>query len=63
MDWCKEIYNEQKKLIIKLNAKFLASMLSKMRAPEKYDVVDKNFAKILDAYERNYLSQKSNRSK
>lgn len=63
LDWCKEIYNEQKKLIIKLNAKFLASMLSKMRAPEKYDVVDKNFAKILDAYERNYLSQKSNRSK
>jgi len=61
LDWCKEIYNTQEKLIIKLNAKFLASILSKLRNPEKYDVVDKSFANLLDAYETNYLSQKSSR--
>ncbi len=61
LDWCKEIFSEHKKLIIKLNAKFLASMLSKLRTPEKYDVIDKNLAKLIDTYERNYLSQKSGR--
>lgn len=61
LDWCKEIYNNQEKLIIKLNAKFLASLLSKLRNPEKYDVIDKSFANLLDAYETNYLSQKSSR--
>ena len=61
LDWCKEIFSEHKKLIIKLNAKFLASMLSKLRTPEKYDVIDKNLAKLRDTYERNYLSQKSGR--
>lgn len=61
LDWCKEIYNSQNKLIIKLNAKFLVSILSKLRNPEKYDVVDKSFANLLDTYETNYLSQKSSR--
>ncbi|MCX0338459.1 P-loop ATPase, Sll1717 family [Acinetobacter radioresistens] len=61
LDWCLEMYNMHKKLIIKLNAKFLASILSKLRSPEKYDVVDKNISKLLDIYERNYLSQKSSR--
>ena len=36
-------------------------MLSKLRTPEKYDVIDKNLAKLIDTYERNYLSQKSGR--
>lgn len=62
LDWCKEMYNTQNKLIIKLNAKFLAGILSKLRNPEKYDVIDKSFAKLLDTYETQYLSQKSTRN-
>lgn len=63
LDWCKEIFTNHKKLIIKLNAKYLANMLGKLRNPEKYDVIDRSLAKLLDIYETNYLSQKSTRRK
>lgn len=61
LDWCKEMYNSQGKLIIKLSAKYLVKLLSKLRTPEKYDTVDKQIATLLDTYERNYLAQKSSR--
>jgi hypothetical protein len=59
LDWCKEIYNTQDKLIIKITAKFLVKIISKLRNPEKYDIVDRSIAQLLDNYERKYLGHKS----
>jgi len=36
-------------------------MLSKLRSVEKYDVVEDSLTKILDIYERRYLSLPSTR--
>jgi hypothetical protein len=60
LDWVKEMYNStDRKLIIRLYYKFFIKMLSKLRSPEKFDVVDDALAKIIDTYERRYLGQSS----
>lgn len=63
LDWVKEMYSNEKKLIIHLSSKFLSRMLSKLRNPEKHDAVDKGLNGILDTYERLYLSNQSSRKK
>jgi len=62
VDWMREMYISHKVLIIKLPAKFLTRVLSKLRNPEKHDVVDRLLNSLLDTYERNYLSLKINRT-
>ena len=56
VNWIREMYYTNDKLIIRLSYKFFTSMLSKLRTPEKYDAVDSYLSKVLDRYERNYLS-------
>jgi hypothetical protein len=56
LDWVRETYTSHGKLIIRLSYKFLIKMLSKLRNPEKHDVVDDALGNILDKYERTYLS-------
>jgi hypothetical protein len=62
LDWVREIYQSEKKLIIRLSYKFFTRLLGKLRNPEKHDVVDGALAGILDTYERQYLSIPSSRS-
>ena len=63
LDWVKEIYTTQKKLIIRLSYKFLTKLLGKLRNIEKHDVVDHALSALLDNYERRYLSLQSTRTK
>lgn len=58
LEWVREMYyhDSQKKLIIKLSASTLTSLLSKLRNPEKFSVADKRLNGLLDKYETNYLS-------
>lgn len=59
LDWVREIYTTEHKLIIRLSYKFFQRMLGKLRNPEKHDVVDGALSAILDTYERRYLSLQS----
>ena len=54
--WIREIYHNDKKLIIKIGAGFLSNQLSKLRSPIKHDVADQALEKLIDNYERVYLS-------
>lgn len=63
LDWVKEIYTSQQKVIVKLSHKFLQKLLGKLRNPEKHDAVDHALATLLDQYERSYLSLQSTRAK
>lgn len=56
LDWVREIFNTEKKLIVRLSYKFFQRLLSKLRNPEKHDAVDNAMSSLLDTYERNYLS-------
>jgi hypothetical protein len=62
LDWVREIYQAEKKLIIRLSYKFFTRLLGKLRNPEKHDAVDNALAGILDMYERQYLSIPSSRA-
>ena len=61
LDWVREIYNAEKKLIVRITHKTLARLLGKLRNPEKHDVVENALNSILDVYERRYLSMPSTR--
>ena len=56
LDWVREIYYTQNKLIIRLSYKWLLRLLSKLRIVEKYDVIENALSTMLDIYERRYLS-------
>lgn len=62
LDWVREIYQSEQKLIIRLSYKFFTRLLGKLRSPEKHDAVDGALSGILDTYERQYLSIPSSRS-
>ncbi len=62
LDWVREIYHSEKKLIIRLSYKFFTRLLGKLRNPEKHDSVDSALSSILDTYERQYLSLPSSRA-
>ncbi|MCB5185211.1 ATP-binding protein [Methylobacillus gramineus] len=63
LDWVREIYYTQNKLIIRITYKTLTRLLSKLRNPEKHDAVEQILSNMLDLYERNYLSLQTTRSK
>ena len=57
LDWMREIYlNHEHRLVIKLPAKVLIGLLSKLRNPQKHDATDEALDGLLDLYERRYLS-------
>jgi len=62
LDWVREIYNTQQKLIVRLSFKILVRILGKLRNPEKHDVVESTLNAMLDKYERTYLSLPSTRN-
>ncbi|VXC90251.1 Putative transposon gamma-delta 80.3 kDa protein (fragment) [Pseudomonas sp. 8Z] len=59
LSWAKELYNDHRKLIIKLSAKFLEKHLRKARSPHKHDAADKELNNLIDTYFRQYLISKS----
>lgn len=63
LDHTREMYRNEKKLIIRLSCNFFLRMLNKLRNPEKHDVVDSALSKMLDKYERTYLSTPSTRKR
>lgn len=56
LDWVRSIYHEHKRIVVRLTAKFLADILSKLRNPQKHDAGDNLLSSLLDTYERLYLS-------
>ncbi|MDO9141628.1 MAG: ATP-binding protein [Methylobacter sp.] len=63
LDWTKEMFDTQRKVIVKLSYKFFIRLLSKLRSPNsKHDIVDEAISKLLDTYERQYLSNQSTRA-
>ena len=63
LEWFKTIYNDHKKMVLKLTGKHLSQLLSKNRNPQKHDAADHSLGKLLDTYERLYLGQSSARRK
>ncbi|MDD2944027.1 MAG: ATP-binding protein [bacterium] len=61
--WFKTMYNEHKKMIIKLTGKYLSHLLAKQRNPQKHDAADTALATLLDTYERVYLGQATAKNK
>ena len=62
LDWVREIYRTENKLIVRLSVKFFTRLLGKLRNPEKHDAVDNALSSLLDTYERQYLSIPSSRA-
>lgn len=58
LDWIKESYYKQHKLIVKLSAPWLSSLLSKIRNPQKHDEPNNKLSTLLDRYPRNYLNMR-----
>lgn len=63
LSWVRSIYQDHRKVIIKLSAKFLADIMSKLRNPQKHDSGDIALGSLLDTYERLYFGQQSARAK
>ena len=61
LDHVRNIYVNEKKLVVILPCTFLIKLLNKLRNPEKHDTVDALLSKLLDKYERSYLSLPSSR--
>lgn len=59
LDWIKEAYFKQGKLIVKLTGAWLAALLSKIRNPQKHDAPNNQLNTLLDRYPRNYLNIRS----
>ena len=54
--WVKELYDKHNGvLIVKLTGSFFASLLSKLRNPQRHDEANVRLNKILDTYTRLYL--------
>lgn len=62
LDWVREIFNTENKLVIRLSYKWFQRLLGKLRNPEKHDAVDNALSSLLDNYERRYLSAQSTRA-
>ncbi len=58
LNWAKELYNEHKKVVIKLSVNFIEKHLRKARNPQKHDAVDKELNSLLDTYTRHYFANK-----
>lgn len=51
-----QLFYNQQKIILKITDRFLVSLLSKLRSPQKHDVVDEQLNKHLDTHIRLYAS-------
>lgn len=58
LNWAKELYNEHKKVVIKLSVKFIEKHLRKLRSPQKHDALEKELNSLLDTYIRQYFINK-----
>lgn len=56
LDWVRELYANHKTIVIKLPAKSLARLLSKLRNPQKHDAADEWLDGLIDRYVRNFLN-------
>lgn len=56
--WAKELYNDHKKVVVKLSTNFIEKHLRKARNPQKHDAVDKELNSLLDTYIRRYFNNK-----
>lgn len=56
LDWAREIFYHQRRLIVKLSANDLAKWLGKLRSPQKHDAPGVALGGLLDRYVRMYLS-------
>jgi len=63
LSWIKTIYGDHRKVIVKLTAKFISDILSKLRNPRKHDAGDNALGTLLDIYERLYFGQQAARAK
>lgn len=59
--WVRSIYAEHRKVILRINGKFISDILGKLRNPQKHDAGDKALFSLMDDYERLYFSQPSGR--
>ena len=55
LTYTREMYDKQNKLIVKLTAKFLSALLSKLRSPQKHDEANIRLGKVLDNHTRLYI--------
>lgn len=55
LDWMKEMYDKHGHLVVRITAKWLSKLLSKLRSPQKHDLVDKTLNGLLDRYHWQYL--------
>ncbi|HDR1011133.1 TPA: mdtC domain protein [Pasteurella multocida] len=53
------MYDSHNVLIVKMPARFIIKLLQKIRSPNKHDVIDQQMNKLLNVYERLYISNKS----
>lgn len=60
--WFRSIYNDHRKMIVKITGKYLSHLLAKQRNPQKHDAADTALATLLDTYERLYLGQPAGKS-
>ncbi|WP_163919933.1 P-loop ATPase, Sll1717 family [Photobacterium sp. Alg240-V54] len=58
LNWTRELYQEHRKIVIKLSYKFLEKHLRKARSPQKHNAVDKELNALLDTYIRQYMPNK-----
>lgn len=56
LDWVREIWNTQKKLVVRLSQGWILRLLGKLERPVKHDVANEELARLLDTYERLYLA-------
>jgi hypothetical protein len=63
LPWMRELYHKHQKLIVKLTAKFLTRILSKMRSVQRHDEADVQLNRLVDQYTRNYLGEPTQRRK
>lgn len=58
LKWVKELYDNHKKVVVKISFKFLEKYLRKARNPQKHDAVDRELNNLLDTYHRSYFTNK-----
>jgi hypothetical protein len=56
LEFCREMYNKHRVVIIKLTGTFLYSLLSKLRSPNRHDPCEAAMNKLIDTYVRLYFS-------
>ena len=55
LSWLREIVREQKVMVLRITGKFLATLLGKLRNPQKHDAVEVAISGLLTMYRRNHL--------